>query len=83
MFFIPASIAIKDISSHCRATIVNSDGNDDVLINGASPIETATAGHISFIDNPKYLKYLENTKASAVFCVLKNMLSNFPKVLLG
>lgn len=82
MFFIPASIAIKDISSHCRATIVNSDGNDDVLINGASPIETAIAGHISFIDNPKYLKYLENTKASAVFCAEKHV-EQLPEGIVG
>lgn len=72
MFFIPASISVKDIASHCKATIVNSEGKDTALIEGASPIETATAGHVSFIDNPKYLKYLENTKASAVFCSEKH-----------
>lgn len=73
MFFIPASVHIKDIAEHCQAQIINADGNDSVLIEGASPIETATAGQISFIDNPKYLKYLENTKASAVFCAEKHV----------
>lgn len=73
MFFIPASISIKDIASSCNASITNTDIYDGALIKGASPIETATAGHISFIDNPKYLKYLENTKASAVFCAEKHV----------
>lgn len=73
MFFKPASISISEIASSCDATLVNDDGKSDSLIHGASPIESATAGHISFIDNPKYLKYLENTKASAVFCAEKHL----------
>lgn len=82
MFFIPASIMIKDIAAHCQAEVVNPSGDDSVLIEGASPIETATAGHISFIDNPKYLKYLENTKASAVFCAQKHV-DQLPKGVVG
>ncbi len=72
MFFKPASISIKDIATSCGATVLNGANKDEQLINGASPIETATSGHISFIDNPKYLKYIEKTKASAVFCAEKH-----------
>lgn len=68
MFFEPASISIEEIAKLCNAEIVNGDTNKDQLINSASPIEMAIAGSISFIDNPKYLKFLETTKASAVFC---------------
>lgn len=73
MFFKPASISIREIASVCNATVLNGEDKDGQLINGASPIETATSGHISFIDNPKYLKYLATTKASAVFCAEKHV----------
>lgn len=82
MFFIPASLHISDIADRCQARVVNNDSDESVLIEGASPIETATAGHISFIDNPKYLKYLENTKASAVFCAQKHV-DQLPKGIVG
>ena len=82
MFFKPASLSIRSIAEACGATVVKGEDSDDQLINGASPIETATAGHISFIDNPKYLKYLENTKASAVFCAEKHV-EQLPKGIVG
>jgi len=42
------------------------DGDGSIQINAASPIEKANAGDITFIANPKYLKHLETTKASAI-----------------
>lgn len=45
------------------------DGNwDDVEINAAGPIESAGKGAVSFLDNAKYLEYLNDTSASLVFC---------------
>jgi len=82
MFFKPASLSISSIAEACGASVVNAAENDAELINGASPIETAIAGHISFIDNPKYLKYLENTQASAVFCAEKHV-EQLPKGIVG
>ncbi len=73
MFFKPTSISIEDIGHACEATIHNGDNAQDKMINGASPIENATTGQISFIDNPKYLKYLSDTNASAVFCSEKHI----------
>lgn len=72
MFFKPASISINKIATASGATISNGNGKEEEIVSGASPIETATAGHISFIDNAKYLKYLKDTKASAVFCSEKH-----------
>ncbi len=40
---------------------------------GAAPLEAAQTGELSFLDNPKYLKYLDTTKASAVICHPKHL----------
>lgn len=71
MFFKPASLSIRELASLCGADLVNAGGLEEVLVNSASPIETASEGSVSFIDNPKYLKFLTTTKASAVFCAEK------------
>lgn len=42
------------------------DGEGAVTITGAAPIEKAEKGDISFVANPKYTKYIETTKASAL-----------------
>jgi len=41
-------------------------GDGDILISAAAPIAIAKTGDITFIANPKYVKYLETTTASAV-----------------
>lgn len=41
-------------------------GNGEVEISGVAKIEDARDGEITFIANPKYTKYLKETKASAV-----------------
>ena len=73
MFFQPVSLSVKEIAHACGAELFQADGNEELPINGASPIETAITGNISFIDNAKYLKYLESTGASAVFCSKKHV----------
>ena len=68
MFFSPQSIPLDKLASECGAEIVASKNMELSLINGAAPIEGAQTGEVSFVDNPKYLKFLETTGASAVFC---------------
>ncbi|MEM8652501.1 MAG: UDP-3-O-(3-hydroxymyristoyl)glucosamine N-acyltransferase [Pseudomonadota bacterium] len=69
MFFKPVEISLQEIASLCEAeTSTDQETLKNTLINNASPIEAAGAGAISFIDNPKYLQYLDTTQASAVFC---------------
>lgn len=41
-------------------------GDPDCLITGISPIQDSITGHITFLSNSLYRKYLLNTKASAV-----------------
>jgi UDP-3-O-[3-hydroxymyristoyl] glucosamine N-acyltransferase len=40
-------------------------GDGSVLIDSAATLETARAGQISFLSNPRYAKHLESTAASA------------------
>jgi UDP-3-O-[3-hydroxymyristoyl] glucosamine N-acyltransferase len=42
------------------------EGNKDLLIRNIAKIEEAGDGDLSFLANPKYFKYLNTTKASAV-----------------
>jgi UDP-3-O-[3-hydroxymyristoyl] glucosamine N-acyltransferase len=41
-------------------------GDPDIQISGVAKIQTATSGELTFLANPKYGKYLDSTKASAV-----------------
>lgn len=41
-------------------------GNPDCLISGVSPIQQSSPGHITFLTNSLYRKYLTTTQASAV-----------------
>lgn len=43
-------------------------GDPNCLISGVSPIQQAHSGHITFLTNSQYRKYLATTKASAVIC---------------
>ena len=52
-----------EIAQHVDGHLIG-DGN--IEITAIAPIETARAGELSFIANPKYSKYLQTTLASAV-----------------
>lgn len=41
-------------------------GDGDCIITAIAPLQNAGTGHISFLDNPQYRRYLPETKASAV-----------------
>ena len=42
------------------------EGDSEIALTGFSGIESARRGQLSFVANPKYLKYIYETKASAV-----------------
>lgn len=50
------------------AAILDADlvGETEIQIEGLSTLQNAGAGHLSFLANPAYAKYLESTKAGAV-----------------
>lgn len=49
-----------------RGLDVTLQGNPEAVISGVSPIQQANAGHLSFLTNMHYRKYLATTNAAAV-----------------
>ena len=54
------------LSELTKGLDVNIKGDADCIITGVSPIQQAEQGHITFLNNSLYKKYLTNTKATAV-----------------
>lgn len=58
-------IKLKEIARILGGAI---EGDEDIIIKNISGIEDAKEGDITFVANPKYIKYIEQTKASAIVC---------------
>ena len=58
-------ISLKEIARFVDGTV---EGNDNILVSGIAEIEKAKEGDITFIANPKYVKFLDSTQASVVVC---------------
>lgn len=71
-FFVPVFVKLSQLADACGARL-EGGGDAEAQITGASPVESAASGQVTFVDNPKYLKFLENTAASAVFCSEKHL----------
>ena len=54
---------LKELAEILDCRIV---GNPDIEINGISEIQKAKEGDLTFLTNPRYKKFLKDTKASAV-----------------
>jgi UDP-3-O-[3-hydroxymyristoyl] glucosamine N-acyltransferase len=65
------SKTLKEIAELIDAKIL---GDEKVVISGVSSIKEAKSGDITFVDNPKYFSYVDQTRASAVIAP-----ENFPK----
>jgi len=63
--------SLREIADILGAKII---GSPDVIITGIAGIKEAKEGDITFVSNPKYLNFINETKASAVIasCELKN-----------
>lgn len=57
---------VGEVAKLVGATLVR--GDPDRMIFGAAPLEAAGEGEISFLENPKYVKHLPGTQASACLC---------------
>lgn len=57
------NIRVSDIAKEIDAELI---GNDSITIMDISPIQDSAKGHITFISNKKYAKFLSTTRASAV-----------------
>jgi UDP-3-O-[3-hydroxymyristoyl] glucosamine N-acyltransferase len=66
-FFPPLKpMRLAEVAAIAGAELVRGDG--DELLSGIAPLEAAAPGDLTFLDNPKYLKHLADTKASACLC---------------
>ena len=61
------SFTLKEIADLVGADLPD-DSDGSVSIVNVGPIDGAGPGHITFLDNPKYVADLESTSASAVLC---------------
>jgi UDP-3-O-[3-hydroxymyristoyl] glucosamine N-acyltransferase len=68
-FPLPPRLRLDEIAALVGGRITR--GDPGTLIRGAAPLELAGAGEISFLDNPKYVKHLVETRAAAVICQAK------------
>jgi UDP-3-O-[3-hydroxymyristoyl] glucosamine N-acyltransferase len=58
-------LTLAAIAQHVGATIA--DGHDaSLLVSDIRPLDEASSGHLSFLDNRKYVAQLDATRASAV-----------------
>ncbi len=64
------SVRLGDIAQAVGAEVP--DVSAETVITGLASIESAGPEHISFISNPKYERYLEDTKAGAVILDMKD-----------
>ena len=62
----PSPLRLAEVAELAGARLLR--GDPESLIEGAAPLETAGEGEISFLDNPKYVKHLETTRAAACLC---------------
>ena len=58
-----ATYSLAEIASHIGGTL---HGNSQAPISGAAEINKAGPGQITFLANPKYKEFLQNSRASAV-----------------
>jgi UDP-3-O-[3-hydroxymyristoyl] glucosamine N-acyltransferase len=63
------SFTLKQLADYSEGKLFN-EQDSGIVIEDVSPIETAGKGHITFLQNPKYIKKFKATKAGA--CVINN-----------
>jgi len=61
--------SLRFLSEYLDAELI---GDSQKIIKGIAPIDTANESQLSFIHNPKYIKYLKETKAGAVLLSKKH-----------
>lgn len=58
-----SEIRLKELADRIGARLT---GEGEVLVRGIAPIEDAGAGEVTFLANPKYSRFVRETKAEAV-----------------
>lgn len=68
-------MTLGEIAEKVGATV---EGDAETVVEAVAPIETAASGEISFIANPKYARFIESTKASALILGPKTECTRLP-----
>jgi UDP-3-O-[3-hydroxymyristoyl] glucosamine N-acyltransferase len=63
----PTPLRVAEVADLVGARLARGDPSAAIL--GAAPLEAAQAGDLSFLDNPKYVKHLATTRATACLCL--------------
>ena len=66
----PQPLSVRAVADSLDAEFIENGGTSDEII-GVAPLSDAASGHLTFIDNPKYLDQLTNTKGTACICAIK------------
>lgn len=67
----PQPLSVKQIAEQCGCEL-RKGADSSCLITNVEPVEDASAGSLTFINNSKYLEALAKTGASAVICSAKH-----------
>ncbi|MEM8750808.1 MAG: UDP-3-O-(3-hydroxymyristoyl)glucosamine N-acyltransferase [Pseudomonadota bacterium] len=67
----PQPVSLAQIAGKIGAKLRN-EAHGSVEVSSIGPIEAAPEGSITFLENPKYFRHLESTKAAALICHEKN-----------
>jgi UDP-3-O-[3-hydroxymyristoyl] glucosamine N-acyltransferase len=71
VFFPVTPLTLGEIAEKTGSRLRN-DTSASVQIHAAAPIESASEGSLTFIDNPRYARHAEETKATAILCSEKH-----------
>lgn len=66
----PQPLLTRAVAESIGAELIENEAENDTLF-GVAPLSDAQEGHLTFLDNPKYLKELETTQGSACICGAK------------
>ncbi|MEP1441539.1 MAG: UDP-3-O-(3-hydroxymyristoyl)glucosamine N-acyltransferase [Hyphomicrobiales bacterium] len=66
----PQPLSVRAVAASLDAEFLENGATSDEII-GVAPLSDAAAGHLTFIDNPKYLSALATTKGTACICAAK------------
>ena len=66
----PQPLSVRAVADSLNAQFIENGGTTDEII-GVAPLSDAVSGHLTFIDNPKYLDQLSTTKGTACICATK------------
>jgi len=68
-FAVPAGLSVAEVATSVGGHLRRGDAGR--IVRGVAPLDGAAASDITFIDNPKYLNALADTRAGAVICAAK------------